>query len=86
MLDAAENLAVFIKKSGLKIDLDSKTVEDIAVCLAKNAPEVINILRGIKPVTPSAPPAAKIEKPADPAPVKDKKTTQKKPKSPRKEQ
>ena len=85
MLDAAENLAVFIKKSDLKIDLDAKTVEEIAVCLAKNAPEVINILRGIKPVTPSAPTAAKIEKPADPATVKDKKTTHQKPKSQRRE-
>ncbi len=56
MLDAAENLAVFIKKSDLQIDLDAKTVEEISICLAKNAPEVINILRGIKPITPSAPP------------------------------
>jgi len=82
MLDAAENLAAFIKKSDLKIDLDVKTVEEISIYLAKNATEVINILRGIKPKTPSA---AKIEKPADPAPVEDKKTTAKKPKSKRKE-
>ena len=82
MLDAAENLALFIKKSDLKIDLDVKTVEEISIYLAKNAPEVINILRGIKPKTPSA---AKIEKPADAAPVEDKKTTAKKPKSRRKE-
>jgi dsDNA-binding SOS-regulon protein len=82
MLDAAENLAVFIKKSNLQIDLDTKTVEEISICLAKNAPEVISILRGIKPITPSA---AKIEKPADPAPVEDKKTTAKNPKARRKE-
>jgi len=81
MLDAAENLAAFIKKSDLKIDLDAKTVEEIAVCLAKNAPEVINILRGIKPIKSSKPTAAKIEKPTDPAPVKDKKNTNKKTKS-----
>jgi len=81
MLDAAENLAEFIKKSDLQIDLDPKTVEAISICLAKNAPEVTNILRGIKLITPAA---AKIEKPADPAPVEDKKTTVKKPKSRRK--
>ena len=82
MLDAAENLAAFIKKSDLKIDLDVKTVEEISIYLAKNAPEVTNILKGIKPITP---PAAKTEKPADPAPVEDKKTITKKPKSKRKE-
>ena len=82
MLDAAENLAVFIKKGDLQIDLDAKTVEEISIYLAKNAPEVINILKGIKPITPAA---AKIEKPADPAPVEDKKTTAKKPKAKRKE-
>ena len=82
MLDAAENLALFIKKGDLKIDLDTKTVEEISIYLAKNAPEVTNILRGIKPVTPAA---AKIEKPADPVPVADKKTKDKKTKSKRKE-
>ena len=82
MLDAAENLAVFINKGDLQINLDAKTVEEISIYLAKNAPEVTSILRGIKPVTP---PAAKIEKPADPAPVEDKKTTAKKPKAKRKE-
>ena len=82
MLDAAENLAAFINKSGLQIDLDAKTVEEISIYLAKNAPEVTNILRGIKPITPSE---AKIEKPADPAPVEDKRTTDKKPKPKRRE-
>ena len=81
MLDAAENLAAFINKSDLQIDLDAKTVEEISIYLAKNAPEVTNILRGIKPITRSD---AKIEKPADPAPVEDKKTTVKKIKSKRK--
>lgn len=82
MLDAAEKLAAFIKKSDLQIDLDAKTVEEISICLAKNAPEVTNILRGIKLITPST---AKIEKPADPAPVEEKKTAVKKNKTRRKE-
>ena len=60
MLDAAENLAAFINKSDLQIDLDAKTVEEISICLAKNAPEVTSILRGIKPITPSAPTAATV--------------------------
>jgi dsDNA-binding SOS-regulon protein len=85
MLDAADNLAAFIKKSDLQIDLDAKTVEEISTCLAKNAPEVINILRGIKPIKPSAPTAAKIEKTADPASVENKKTSGKKNKSKRSE-
>jgi len=83
MLDAAENLAAFIKKSDLQIDLDAKAVEEISICLAKNAPEVTSILRGIKPITPSATTAAKLEKQAHPAPVEDKKTTDKKHKSKR---
>jgi dsDNA-binding SOS-regulon protein len=82
MLDAAENLAVFIKKGDLQIDLDAKTVEELSIYLAKNAPEVTSILRGVKPITRSA---AKIEKATDPAPVEGKKTTAKKPKSKRKE-
>ena len=82
MLDAAENLAAFIKKSDLPIDLDARTVEEISIYLAKNAPEVTNILKGIKPKTPAV---AKIEKPADPAPVENKKATDKKPRSKRKE-
>ena len=82
MLDAAENLAVFIKKGDLQIDLDAKTVEEVSIYLAKNAPEVTNILRGIKPITPLT---VKIEKPSDPAPVADKKTRDKKPKPRRKE-
>ena len=82
MLDAAENLAAFIKKSDLQIDLDAKTVDEISIYLAKNAPEVTNILRGIKLITPAV---TKIEKPADPAPVENKKTPDKKPKSKRKE-
>lgn len=82
MLDAAENLAAFIKKSDLQIDLDAKTVDEISICLAKNAPEVNKILKGIRLITPSA---AKIEKPADSAPVENKKTTDNKNRSRRKE-
>ncbi len=84
MLDAAENLAAFIKQSDLQIDLDAKTVDEISIHLAKNAPEVTKILRGIKPVAPAATPAEKIEKPSEPAPVKEKKAPGRKPKAKRK--
>jgi hypothetical protein len=49
MLDAAENLADYIKDAGLEIDLDGKTIDAISVFLAKNGPEVSRILKGLKP-------------------------------------
>jgi dsDNA-binding SOS-regulon protein len=79
MLDAADNLAAFIKQSDLQIDLDDKMVDAVSICLAKSAPEVIRILKGLKPITPPAPTAAKFEKPADQVPVADKKTPGRKP-------
>lgn len=54
MLDAAENLAAYIKDAGLEIDLDNKTIDAISVFLAKNGPEVTRILKGLKPVVPPA--------------------------------
>ena len=69
MLDAAENLAAFIKQSDLKVDIDAETVDAISICLAKNAPEVTKILKGIKPIVPVTDAPAKIEKPVDPEPV-----------------
>ena len=83
MLDAADNLAAFIKQSDLQVDLDKKTIEQVAICLAKNAPEVNNILKGVKPYVPAAPVAEKAEKPAQTAPVKAKKTPGRKPKTKR---
>ena len=76
MLDAADNLAAFIKQNDLQIDLDAKTVDAVSIFLAKNAPEVTRILKGLKPVTPAA---AKFEKSADPVPAEDKKTPGRKP-------
>ena len=63
MLDAAENLAAYIKDAKLEIDLDSKAIDAIAIFLAKNGPEVNRILKGLKPVAA----------PAKDAPVKEKK-------------
>lgn len=74
MLEAAENLAAFIKQGDLQLELDAKTVDEISIYLAKNAPEVNRILKGIKPIKPAAPATGKLEKPADQAPVDEKKT------------
>ena len=67
MLDAAENLAAFIKNADLKLDLDTKTIDGLSIYLAKNAPEVTRMLKGIKPLSsakPAAKPAAKRAKAA----------------------
>ena len=58
MLDAAENLAAFIKQGDLSIDLDEETIDTLSVFLAKNGPDVTRILKGIKPVKPAPPKSA----------------------------
>lgn len=50
MLDAAENLATYIKDAKLDIDIDENKIDEISIFLAKNGPEVIGLLRGVKPV------------------------------------
>ena len=52
MLDAAENLAAFIKSSELDVKVEESTIDAIAILLAKNGPEVVRILKGIKPIMP----------------------------------
>lgn len=54
MLDAADQLAKLIKVGAPDIELDDPTIEQIAVFLAKKAPEVTKCLKGIKPVVPKA--------------------------------
>jgi len=53
MLDAAENLAGYIKDAGLEIDLDGKIIDALSVFLAKNGPQVARILKGLKPNGPA---------------------------------
>ncbi|MBL0712184.1 MAG: YebG family protein [Desulfosarcina sp.] len=50
MLDAADSLAEFIRNGNLAIDIDTGTIETLAVFLAKNGPEVVKILKGVKPL------------------------------------
>lgn len=80
MLDAADRLAEFIKSSALDVALEDRTIEAVAIVLAQNGPEVVKILKGIKPIVPpsetggaagagSAPPSG-AKKPAKPASAK----------------
>ncbi len=48
MLDAADQLAGFIKENAAEIDLAAEVIDDLSVFLAKNGPEVSKILKGIK--------------------------------------
>ena len=52
MLDAADQLAEFIKKGELECKLDDKSINEISVFLAKNGPEVTRILKTVKPLSP----------------------------------
>ena len=71
MLDAAEKLAAFIRQGNLPIGLDEKTIDEISVHLAKNAHEVLRILKGVKPVETtesSSEPAGPVESETPEAP------------------
>jgi uncharacterized protein len=57
MLDAAENLAAYIKAGELSLDLADETIDALSVFLAKNGPEVTRILKGMKPAKPAIPPS-----------------------------
>jgi dsDNA-binding SOS-regulon protein len=52
LLDAAQSLAELIKQGDLQIDIDPRTIDEIAICLAKNAPAVTKILKSVKPLNP----------------------------------
>ena len=55
MLDAADNLAAYIREARLGIELDEGVIDAVSVFLAKNGPEVTRILKGLKPVGKTAP-------------------------------
>lgn len=76
MLDAGEKLAAFIKQGNLPINLEEKTIDEISVHLAQNAPEVLRILKGVKPFEATespTKPAEPVESEAPKAPVSSKK-------------
>jgi dsDNA-binding SOS-regulon protein len=71
MLDAAEQLAGFIKSSALEVSIADETIDAVAILLAKNGPEVVKILKGIKPIAP--PSETEDSSGADQAPSSEKK-------------
>ena len=79
MLDAADDLAAYIKGAELKIDLEDQTIDAISVFLAKNGPEVTRILKGLRPVAPPAPAGDEgVAGPTPEAPAKKKAASKKK--------
>lgn len=69
MLDAAENLAGFIKNGAHESNIDDNTIDKISVFLAKNGPDVVKILKGIRPLVPR-PENNKLEQPKVETPAK----------------
>jgi dsDNA-binding SOS-regulon protein len=51
MLDAAEQLAEFIKKGQFECKLDDESINAISVFLAKNGSDVTKILKTVKPLS-----------------------------------
>ena len=45
-------MAGFIKSSALEVSIADETIDAVAILLAKNGPEVVKILKGIKPIAP----------------------------------
>ena len=72
MLDAADNLSAFIKSSDLDVPVKASTIDAIAILLAKNGPDVVKILKGIKPIMPPSE-SAPVTVAEKPAPAKEKK-------------
>jgi uncharacterized protein len=79
MLDAADELAEFIKKGELECKLDDESINEISVFLATNGPEVTRILKTVKPLSIS-PSNEKITKSKEtPEEIGSKKETPKQP-------
>lgn len=72
MLDAAQALIALIEQGNLQIDLNHKTIEEISIHLAKNAPAVMQILKPVKPFKPEQDDAKKSKPQAEPGQEKDK--------------
>jgi uncharacterized protein len=66
MLDAAQSLSELIKQGDLKIDIDPQTIDEISICLARNAPAVTHILKSVKPLNPESKPSRKPKAQAEP--------------------
>lgn len=71
MLDAAQDLALLLKQGNFQTGVDDKTIYEVSVYLAKNAPAVAQILKSIKPFKPASPPPEQA-KPIEDEPAGDK--------------
>jgi dsDNA-binding SOS-regulon protein len=71
MLDAAQDLALLLKQGNLQTGVDDKSIYEISVYLAKNAPAVAQILKSVKPFKP-APKAPEQGKPVEEEPAGEK--------------
>ena len=71
MLDAAQDLALLFKQGDFQTGVDDKTIYEISVYLAKNAPAVTQILKNLKPSKP-APKAPEHGKPIEDEAAEDK--------------
>lgn len=66
MLDAADAIAQLMRDGGFGDRLEADVIEGVAILLAKNGPEVVRMLKGVKPLTP---PSAKEDAPTERKPV-----------------
>jgi uncharacterized protein len=73
LLDAAQDLAALIRQGDLQIGVDDKTIDEISVYMAKNAPAVVKILKNVKSVKPASKDAEKGAK-VESKPVEEKKS------------
>ncbi|MGD8250952.1 MAG: YebG family protein [Desulfobacterales bacterium] len=56
LLDAADGLSALIKSAPFESRLSDEDIDDISVFLAENGPDVVRILKGVRPMnTASAP-------------------------------
>jgi len=72
LLDAAQEISELIKQGDLKITIDPKTIDAIAIFLAENAPVVAKILKAVKPITLESDDIPKTKPKAEPADDKTK--------------
>ncbi len=67
LLDAADGLSALIKSASFESRLTDEDIDEISVFLATNGPEVIRILKGVRPLKgPAAPGDPNISDPQRP--------------------
>lgn len=54
LLDASQEIAALIKQGDLQSNIDPKTIDEVAIFLAENAPAVTKILKAVRPIKPGS--------------------------------